>query len=99
MYSTTTNTANPVPSAAPAKPKTYILNTSHRCDRCGCQAYFKVLLDSELPSSKLETDLPLYFCRHHFNKYELSLLPIVKNDIVDESDRLTYNKLMGTENN
>ncbi len=40
-----------------------ILNSSDRCDICYSQAYFLTILDSG----------ELYFCRHHFLRYEETL--------------------------
>lgn len=76
-------------------PKVWKLNSTHRCDRCGeaSQAYVKVVIAS--------SQLPLYFCGHHYNKFELALLPITDHEqLVNEYDRLdTGNRLIGSENN
>lgn len=82
--------ATPAPEASP---RVYKLNTAHRCDRCGAQAYVHVVLNNDKGE--------LYFCKHHHNKYELALLPISDpNKTNDESDRLRdVNRLVGTENN
>lgn len=75
-----------------SKPKALVLNSSHRCDRCGAQAYVKVVMK--------ETEFDLLFCKHHHNRYELALMPLTDNDkLVDESHRLdTGNRLIGSEN-
>jgi hypothetical protein len=54
-----------------------ILTALDRCDRCIAQAYYMVALKSG----------DLYFCRHHFSKYEDDLMDIAL-DIYDESDTL-----------
>lgn len=70
----------------------YVLNTSHRCDKCGVQAYVRVFMK--------ESGLELLFCKHHHNKYELMLIPVIDHEsILDESDRLRdVNRLVGSEN-
>lgn len=74
-------------SSAPTK---YTLNATHRCDAGGEQAYVNVLLTS---------DLNLMFCRHHFNQHKGALyLTGLIDSIVDETDRLVENRLVGTEN-
>lgn len=40
---------------------TEILNRSDRCDKCGAQAYFRVIFTS---GSELD------FCKHHFDRYK-----------------------------
>lgn len=54
-----------------------ILTALDRCDRCIAQAYYMVALKNG----------DLYFCRHHFSKYEDDLMDIAL-DIYDESDTL-----------
>ena len=54
-----------------------ILTGLDRCDRCIAQAYYMVALKNG----------DLYFCRHHFAKYEDDLMDIAI-DIYDESDSL-----------
>lgn len=97
MSVTTTNATNPKPALAKEETRQYKLNTAHRCDRCGAQAYVHVVLneDSNAPG------LDLMFCKHHHTKFEHALLPIVDHDATnDESDRLyDVNRLVGTENN
>lgn len=60
---------------------TRLLKVSDRCDACNAQAFFLV----ELKTGELA------FCRHHFSKYEDSLLEIAV-DVYDESDVLTAPK-------
>lgn len=72
------------------KPRQYTLNSTHRCDRDGAQAYVRAIL---------EGGLDLLFCRHHW----LAFKPIMEkqgiiNSFVDESDRLVQNRLQGSEN-
>jgi hypothetical protein len=93
MSSTVVNPSNTKPSPREKEePRVYKLNTSHRCDKCGAQAYVDVILNS---------GLNLLFCKHHYNKYELALMPVADPDAInDESDRLyDVNRLVGTENN
>lgn len=54
------------------------LTASDRCDRCGAQAYVRVLLP---------TGGELLFCAHHARKYEPRLRELAA-EIQDESDRL-----------
>jgi hypothetical protein len=49
-----------------------------RCDRCGAQAYVRVLLPSRLE---------LLFCAHHNRQYASALTKIAV-EIRDETDRL-----------
>ena len=55
------------------------LNALDRCDRCGAQAYLRVILAS---------GGELLFCAHHGKKYEESLRSIAAQ-IHDETDKLT----------
>ena len=55
------------------------LTTAERCDRCGAQAYVRVLL----PSGG-----ELLFCAHHGREHA-SKLREVAAEIQDESERLT----------
>ena len=59
---------------APAQP----LTAADRCDRCGAQAYVRVILAS---------GSELLFCAHHARKYDEGLRKIA-SDIQDETDRL-----------
>ena len=63
------------PGLAPAE----MLSVMHRCDRCGAQAYVRVLLPSRLE---------LLFCAHHNRQYA-SALTKVAIEIRDESEWLT----------
>ena len=60
---------------APAQP----LTAADRCDRCGAQAYVRVIL-----ASRSE----LLFCAHHARKYDEGLRKVA-SDIQDETDRLS----------
>lgn len=71
---------------APAK--VYTLNTTHRCDRCGAQAYVDVTLRS---------GLNLLFCGHHFDRMQKALAPEMKS-FLDERDRLVENRHQGSAN-
>ena len=64
----------PVPVAAP----TWTLTVTDRCDRCGAQAYVRVLLPSRLE---------LLFCAHHNRKHARALAEIAV-EIQDETPRL-----------
>jgi hypothetical protein len=54
------------------------LSAADRCDRCGAQAYFRVMLAG---------GGELLFCAHHGRKYGEALRE-AGADIVDETDRL-----------
>jgi hypothetical protein len=54
------------------------LIATDRCDRCGSQAYVRVLLPSRLE---------LLFCAHHNRQYASALAKIAV-EIRDETDRL-----------
>lgn len=85
-----TATATQAKSETPTKPRQYTLNANHRCDRDGAQAYVKVILKS---------GLDLLFCRHHWIKFEsIMRKQDIVDDVVDESDRLVYNRHKGSEN-
>ena len=55
------------------------MNAVHRCDRCGAQAYVRVLLYSRRD---------LVFCAHHYRQHAPALAKIAA-EIQDETDRLT----------
>lgn len=57
----------------------YLLTAQDRCDACGAQAYFLVILPE---------DRALTFCLHHWNQHAEKLIEVAV-DVVDESDRLT----------
>ena len=59
---------------APAQP----LTAADRCDRCGAQAYVRVILAS---------GSELLFCAHHARKYDEGLRKVA-SDIQDETKRL-----------
>jgi hypothetical protein len=54
------------------------LNAADRCDRCGAQAYLKVVLQS---------GGELHFCAHHAREHGDKLREIAV-DVVDETDKL-----------
>lgn len=81
---------SPATSETVNKPRQYTLNSTHRCDRDGAQAYVRAVLTS---------GLELLFCRHHWLAYK----PIMEKQGIldtfeDESDRLVQNRLQGSEN-
>jgi len=83
-------TATPTNSETTEKPRQYTLNANHRCDRDGAQAYVRVTLRS---------GLDLLFCRHHWIKYEPAMRKQdIVDSVVDESERLVYNRHKGSEN-
>ncbi|PMC75775.1 MULTISPECIES: hypothetical protein [unclassified Brachybacterium] len=55
-----------------------LLSTQDRCDRCGAQAYVKVLL---------EAGGELMFCAHHARAHEDALRPLAA-EVIDETERL-----------
>ncbi len=61
------------------------MNAAHRCDRCGAQAYVRVLLPSRLE---------LLFCAHHNRQYASALANIAV-EIQDETMRLAFCALSG----
>ncbi|GAB3708112.1 DUF7455 domain-containing protein [Nocardiopsis oceani] len=63
---------------APTQP----LTAADRCDRCGAQAYVRVLLNS---------GGELLFCAHHMRKHDDSIRKIA-SDIQDETDKLLESK-------
>ena len=60
---------------APTKP----LNAKDLCDRCGAQAYVRVILQGRAE---------LLFCAHH-NRQHAAALAKVAVEIQDETDRLS----------
>jgi hypothetical protein len=62
--------------ASPAR--TWLLTAVDRCDRCGAQAYVRVLLPGRLE---------LLFCAHH-NRQHASALAKIAVGIQDETGRL-----------
>lgn len=88
-----TLTAEPktIAPAPPVEEPTWTLDSTHRCDRCGSQAYVKVIFKRKMS---------LLFCNHHFKAYEpvMKLQKIIKQ-VVNESARLdTGNRHQGSEN-
>jgi hypothetical protein len=69
-------------SATAAEPRAGIwrLTTVDRCDRCGAQAYVRVLLPSRLE---------LLFCAHH-NRQHATALAGIALEIQDETRRLAH---------
>jgi hypothetical protein len=65
-----------------------MLDCSHRCDRCGSQAYVLAVLDLTPAKQAAGAGDELYFCCHHWRAVELNLAPQC-GLIVDETDRLT----------
>jgi hypothetical protein len=65
-------------AAAGARPPAVRLTAMDRCDRCGAQAYVRVLLPGFLE---------LLFCGHHNRQYASALAEIAV-DIQDETRRL-----------
>ncbi len=61
---------------APTKP----LTAADRCDRCGAQAYVRVLLANSGE---------LLFCAHHNRKHASALIKIAV-EIQDETQRLSH---------
>jgi len=55
------------------------LTAADRCDRCGAQAYVRVVLES--------SGGELLFCAHHSRAVEATLRPL-SSDWHDETDRL-----------
>lgn len=57
--------------------KTDVINVSDRCDKCGGQAFFWV--------NGVSGDL--FFCRHHFLKYE-NAIRAYAFEVIDETYKL-----------
>ena len=72
-------------AATGARARSWRLTAVDRCDRCGAQAYVRVLL----PGS-----LELLFCAHHNRQYS-SALADVAVEIQDETMRLACCALFG----
>jgi hypothetical protein len=72
-------------TAAGTQARSWRLTAVDRCDRCGAQAYVRVLLPSRLE---------LLFCAHHNRKYSSALADIAV-EIQDETVRLAYSALSG----
>lgn len=84
----------PKPTPPPAPLKTTSLNTTHRCDRCGAQAWVKV---SMRKSERLPQGGTLLFCGHDYHAVEAGIAPFVAS-VLDERHRLVTNRLKGSEN-
>jgi 4-hydroxyphenylpyruvate dioxygenase-like putative hemolysin len=65
------------PSRTPAV--TGPMNARHRCDRCGAQAYVRIILRNRQD---------LLFCAHHYRQHEPTLAKVAVA-IQDETQRLT----------
>jgi hypothetical protein len=72
-------------TAAGARARGWRLTSVDRCDRCGAQAYVRVLLPSRLE---------LLFCAHHNRQYSSALADIAV-EIQDETIRLACCALCG----
>jgi hypothetical protein len=72
-------------TAAGARARIWRLTAVDRCDRCGAQAYVRVLLPSRLE---------LLFCAHHNRQYASALANIAV-EIQDETIRLACCALCG----
>jgi hypothetical protein len=62
------------------------LTAADRCDRCGAQAYVRVVLSRG----------DLLFCAHHGRQYELKLREVA-TEFHDETDRLITTPSTATE--
>ena len=62
------------------------MNAMHRCDRCGAQAWVRVLLRSRQD---------LLFCAHHYRQYAPALARVAIA-IQDETRRLTRGEWRGS---
>lgn len=67
----------------------YTLKARDRSDCCSVEPLFRVKIRGDLPE--------LLFCGHHFTKNEPELSNIAVS-IVDESDKIVTNRLIGSEN-
>jgi len=72
-------------AAAGARAPSWRLTAVDRCDRCGAQAYVRVLLPGRLE---------LLFCAHHNRQYS-SALEDIAIEIQDETMRLACCALFG----
>lgn len=94
--SDTSTITKPRPAAAKkTAAKTTLLNTTHRCDRCGAQAWVKVTLKV---SERLPEGGTLLFCGHDYRVAEKALAPFLAKEPLDERHRLVTNRLKGSEN-
>lgn len=65
-------------------PAPAILNSSHRCDRCGSRAYVACVLRH---SETLPGGGELLWCRHHWMAYADAIIPYL-SALVDETSQL-----------
>ena|SRR5271167_268645 len=72
-------------TAAGPRARSWRLTAVDRCDRCGAQAYVRVLLPSRME---------LLFCAHHNRQYASALADIAV-EIQDETMRLAFCALSG----
>lgn len=90
----TTAKPNPNLGKSAEKPKPFVIDTTHRCDRCGesSQAYYRVVLK--------DSGLDLLFCGHHYEQYKFVLFDLIDHEqTLNEYGRLdTGNRLVGSEN-
>ena len=68
---------NGINAMAEALPRVWMLSAKDRCDRCGAQAYVRVLLPGRLE---------LLFCTHH-NRQHATALAKIAVEIQDETQR------------
>jgi len=69
-----------------ALPRTGPMNVVHRCDRCGAQAYVRVLLHS---------GQDLLFCAHHYRQHAPALARVART-VQDETQRLARSDWPGS---
>ena len=62
------------------------MNALHRCDRCGAQAYVRIILRSRQD---------LLFCAHHYRQHEPALAKVAVA-IQDETQRLARGEWPGS---
>lgn len=80
-------------SEKPTEDKEWIIKVSDRCDKCGAQAFVKVVgVTGEL-----------FFCGHHYNAimdnavgYDAMMKFMY--EVIDEREKLIENKLIGGHN-
>ena len=65
---------------------TSLMKAVHRCDRCGAQAYVRVLLHSRQD---------LLFCAHHYRQHAPALSKVAAG-IQDETGRLALGGRLGS---
>ena len=82
-----------VNSTVEEKEKEWQLTANDRCDRCGSQAYVKIVGSTG----------ELLFCAHHYNKIvndpnSYTKMMSFMLMVLDERERLIENKLIGSAN-